>query len=95
MANNKRSILLIAGILCFLGGVVLMILGKMWGLLVILLGFALMAAYSALMFRAGGYSPDMVMFNGFGKGRQQSEANKMEYHPENPDSSIWDKLEGK
>ncbi len=95
MANYRRSILLIAGVLCCLGGVVLMILGKLWGALVLLLGLGFVFFHSALMFRTGGYNSDMAIFNGFGKGRQKSEAEKMEYQPDNPDSSVWDKLEGK
>ncbi len=96
MIRDKRILLLIAGILCFLGGVVLMVLGKMWGLFVLMLGFGLIVFYSALMFRVGGYSPDMAAFNGLkGQGRQQSEAGKMDYQPDNPDAGVWDQMEGK
>ena len=95
MAKKKVGLLLAAGIGCFLGGAVLMIKGMMWGLFVLMLGFAFIVCYSAVMLRTGGYDPMEAIFNGWGKGRQTSMAEKLEYQPDNPDANVWDQMEKK
>ena len=95
MRKHIRGEILTAGIVCFLGGAVLMIKGIVWGILVFLLGFALIVVHSAMMMRTGGYDPMASLFNGWGKGRQNSMANKLDYQPDNPDANVWDQMENK
>ena len=73
---RNYTVLLIIGIALFLGGVIAVILGAMIGILILMVGFGFIAAYFAKMFRIGGYDAEGAIFNGFGKGRQQSEADK-------------------
>ena len=95
MRNHKRCSFLIGGILNALLGAVMIIKGNMWGILVFLLGFSLVVVPSALMMRTGGYDPMESIFNGWGKGRQTSMADKMDYPPDNPNANIWDQMEKK
>ena len=95
MKYHKRSITLTAGVLCALLGAVMIIKGNMWGILVFLLGFSLVVVHSALMMRTGGYDPMESIFNGWGKGRQTSMADKMDYPPDNPNANIWNQMEKK
>ena len=95
MGKHKSNLFLITGIACFIGGAVLMIKGMMWGLFVLLLGFAGIVFYGAMMMRVGGYDPMNVLFNGWGKGRQQSETEKLDYQPDTPDANVWDQMEQK
>ena len=60
-----------------------------------LLGFALVVIFSAMMMRTGGYDPMESIFNGWGKGRQSSMADKLEYQPDHPDANVWDQMENK
>ena len=73
---RHNSVLLIAGVGLFLTGVIMVILKAMIGILVLLVGFALIAVFAASMFRTGGYRAEGAFFNGFGQGRQQSEVSK-------------------
>jgi hypothetical protein len=73
---RNHAVLLIIGIALFLGGVIAVILGAMIGILILMVGFGFIAAYFANMFRVGGYEAEGAIFNGFGKGRQQSEADR-------------------
>lgn len=69
--------MLILGLIALFLGVILMILGQMWALVLFLMGFALMAAHFATMFRGAGYRAEGAFFNGLnGQGRQQSEVGK-------------------
>lgn len=65
------------GILSLLAGVVLMIMGHMWALLLFLAGFALIVAHWAQLFKGAGYRAEGGFYNGLnGQGRQQSEVSK-------------------
>ena len=91
-----RAFLLVCGFLALLGGVIMMITGNMWGLLLFFLGFACIAAGSAMMMRTGGYRAEGAFFNGLnGQGRQQSEVSKKDYQPDEPNADIWKQLEQK
>ena len=93
MRAYKRSAIVICGILCALLGAVMIIKGNMWGILVFLLGFALVVVFSAMMMRTGGYDPMEAIFNGWGKGRQTSMADKLDYQPDSPDANVWEQVE--
>ena len=70
--------MMILGVLMLLAAVVLMIMGHMWALVLFLVGFGLIAARAAKMFRGAGYRTEGMTFdNGInGQGRQQSEVSK-------------------
>ena len=88
---------IILGIVGIFAGVIVMILGHMWALAVMGLGFVSMVVGSVRMLRVGGYSPEGVFFNGLGgQGRQQSEAVKQEVpgSGEQP-ANIWEMVEDK
>ena len=73
--------MMVLGILSLVAGVVLMILGQMWALLLLLLGFGLIVAHWAKLFKGAGYRAEGAFFNGLqGQGRQQSEVSKT--HPD-------------
>ena len=93
MRKYKRSITLSGGAFCALLGAVMIIKGNMWGILVFLLGFSLVVAHSAMMMRTGGYDPMESIFNGWGKGRQTSMANKLDYQPDSANANVWNQLE--
>ncbi len=94
MKNHVRSICLIGGLAAFFAGVVLMILGQMWGLAVLFLGICLIAANFAMMMRTGGYRAEGTFFNGLaGQGRQQSEVAKADQPVVGEQNAqIWDEL---
>jgi hypothetical protein len=85
---------IVAGIAVFFVGVILMILGQIWALAVIGLGFVGLAYGVARMYRASGYRSEEVLFNGFGNGRQQSEVVKdpLPGSGEQP-ANIWEQVE--
>ena len=92
------SKLLIMGLLSLLAGTVLMVMGHMWALLLFFVGFCLIVAGWAQMFRGAGYRDEGALFNGWGKGRQQSEAQVDKTAPqgyEDKSPAIWDRLENK
>ena len=90
---RNHGTLLIIGIALFLAGVIAVILGAMIGILILMAGFGLMAAYFAKMFRVGGYEAEGAIFNGFGKGRQQSETNKRTDPTDGENNAgIWDAM---
>ena len=69
--------LMILGLLVSFAGVILMILGKLWAVLLFLAGFCLIVAHWAKMYKGAGYEADVNAGNGlYGQGRQQSEACK-------------------
>lgn len=69
--------MMVLGIICLFAGVVLMILGQLWALVLFLMGFGLMAAHWAKMFQGAGYRAEGAFYNGpDGHGRQQSEVSK-------------------
>ena len=69
--------LMILGLLVSFAGVILMILGKLWAVLLFLAGFCLIVAHWARLFKGAGYQADAAPYNGLsGQGRQQSEAIK-------------------
>ena len=69
--------MMIWGIIASFAGVILMILGKLWAVLLFLAGFVLIVAHWAKMYKGAGYEADVNVGNGlYGQGRQQSEANK-------------------
>ena len=96
--RNREGLLLIAGITLFLSGIIAVILGAMIGILILLAGFGFMAAYFAKMFQVGGYRAEGTFFNGFGKGRQQSEVSKRcDPTQGEKNANVWDVMteEGK
>lgn len=89
--------MLTLGILSLLAAVVLMILGHMWAVLLFLVGFGLIVAGWARLYRGAGYRDREVLFNGWGKGRQQSEAQVDKTAPqgyEDRPGNVWDLTEG-
>ena len=69
--------LMILGLLVSFAGVILMILGKLWAVLLFLGGFCLIVAHWAKLYKGAGYEADVNAGNGlYGQGRQQSEAYK-------------------
>lgn len=69
--------LMVLGLITSLVGVILMILGKLWAVLLFLAGFCLIVAHWARLFKGAGYQADVSPGNGlYGQGRQQSEVYK-------------------
>jgi len=71
--------MMIFGVLTLLAAVILMITGQMWALVLFLVGFGMIAAHAAKMFKGAGYETEgMTAFmNGLnGQGQQQSEVSK-------------------
>ncbi len=69
--------MMIIGALCMLASVIFMILGKLWAVLLLLVGACLVIAHWAKLFKGAGYQADAAPYNGLsGQGRQQSEAFK-------------------
>lgn len=69
--------LMILGLLVSFAGVILMILGKLWAVLLFLAGFCLIVAHWAQLYKGAGYEADVNPGNGlYGQGRQQSEVYK-------------------
>ena len=69
--------MMILGIIAMLASVILMILGKLWAVLLLLVGACLVIAHWARLFKGAGYQADAAPYNGLnGQGRQQSEAFK-------------------
>lgn len=76
--------MMILGIISLLAAVVLMIMGQMWALALFLVGFGLMVAHWAKLFKGAGYREAGAFFNGVnGQGRQQSEVSKDPTIPQN------------
>ena len=73
------KILLILAILAFIGGFLLIMNGKLAGVLLLLAAFAI-GVFSLMKARSNaGYDNEDVFFNGVGgTGRQQSEVSKKE-----------------
>ena len=91
MKSYIRSILLIAGIICFVGGIITMIIGKLAAVFLVLLGFGLMAGFFAMMLHTGGYrAEEGFLFHYAGVGRQQSEVSKDPNAGKQPGENIWD-----
>ena len=90
--------LMLLGVLSLLAGAVLMILGKLWGLLLFLVGFGFMADHSAEMLGGSGRQGDGGFFRVLmGQGRIWSkfEKGKTAQGYEDRPSNIWDQVEGK
>ena len=69
--------LMLLGLLVSFAGVILMILGKIWAVVLFLAGFCLIVAHWARLYKGAGYEADVNPGNGlYGQGRQQSEARK-------------------
>jgi hypothetical protein len=69
--------MMILGIISLLAAVVLMILGQLWAVALFLVGFSLIVAHWAKLFKGAGYQADISASNGLnGQGQQQSEAFK-------------------
>ena len=69
--------MMLLGALCMLASVILMILGKLWAVLLLLVGACLVIAHWARLFKGAGYQADAAPYNGLsGQGRQQSEVIK-------------------
>ena len=94
MKAHKRSFYFISGLCCFFAGVVLVILGNIWALILFLLGLGLLGAGFSLMLKTGGYSADGVYFHGlYGQGRQQSETVKLDSAVPAENADIWKRME--
>lgn len=87
--------IMILGILTMIAGLVLMVMGKMWGLLMILFGaIALMVRYARMM-HGRGYDPAQGSINGLaGQGKQTPDAVSTNQPPvgEQP-ANIWERME--
>jgi hypothetical protein len=69
--------MMLLGVIVALAGVILMILGKLWAVVLFLAGFCLIVAHWAKLYKGAGYEADVSAGNGlYGQGRQQSEACK-------------------
>ena len=88
--------MIVCGIALFFVIVILMILGHLWALAVMGLGFVGLVYGVARMYRASGYRSEAVLFNGFGDGRQQSEVvmDPLPGGGEQP-ANIWAQVENK
>jgi hypothetical protein len=69
--------MMLLGVIVALAGVILMILGKLWAVLLLLAGAGLVIAHWAKLFKGAGYRAEGAFYNGpDGTGRQQSEVSK-------------------
>lgn len=87
--------MLILSILIMLAGLVLLTMGRMWGLLVLLCGVVLLMVYYGRLMRGQGYDPEQGSLNGLaGKGKQTPDAVATNQPPvgEQP-ADIWQQLE--
>ena len=95
--RDWRIALLVSGIVLFIGGFVLLILGQMIGLLTLLVGFGLGFGYVFMMMRGAGYHPTSASIadgDSF-PGRQQSQVARASAQPvldEKP-VNIWDQMD--
>ena len=86
---------MILGIAALLAGLVILILGSMWGILLFLVGLGFMALRYSTMMRGSGREPNQGTFNGLnGQGKQQSEAVQADQSVvgEQP-ANIWEQME--
>jgi predicted lipid-binding transport protein (Tim44 family) len=86
---------MILGILTMIAGLVLMVMGKMWGLLMILFGaIALMVRYARMM-HGRGYDPEQGSINGLtGQGKQTPDVVSTNQPPVGEQSAnIWKQME--
>ena len=89
-----KGIITGAGIM--IAGLVIMILGSMWGLVLLFGGLTFMALSYVTMMRGQGYDPDQGTINGLkGQGKQRSDAIKSNV-PDIGEKSpaIWDTITG-
>ena len=85
---------IILGMAGMLSGIVVLVLGSMWGLALLLGGMIVMIFAYGIMMRGRGMNPDQGLFNGlYGQGKQQSEEVEMPQPVigEQP-ANIWDKM---
>ncbi len=90
--------MLISGLISLVAATVLVVLGHMWAVLLFLAAFCLIVAGWAQMYKGAGYRDQGVLFNGWGKGRQHSEAHVDKTAPrgyEDKPSNIWEQTEKK
>ena len=76
-------------------GLVLLTMGRMWGLLVLMCGVVLLMVYYGRLMRGQGYDPEQGSLNGLaGKGKQTPDAVATNQPPvgEQP-ADIWQQLE--
>ena len=86
---------ILIGMLAVLAGIVLLVVGKMWGLVFLLGGLGTMIFHYSSMMRARGCDPNQGTINGLnGQGKQQSEAVKISQPVvgEQP-ANIWEQME--
>lgn len=87
--------IILLSILVLVAGLVLMTMGRMWGLLVLLCGVALLMLRYARLMRGRGYDPDQGSINGqAGQGKQAPDAVPLNQPPmgEQP-ADIWERVE--
>ena len=68
--------MMLLGVIVALAGVILMILGKLWAVLLLLAGAGLVIAHWAKLFKGAGYSAPIDGGNIRGYGQQQTEVFK-------------------
>ena len=61
--------LMLLGLLVSFAGVILMILGKLWAVLLFLVGFCLIVAHWARLYKGAGYEADVNPGNGLAECR--------------------------
>ncbi len=76
-------------------GLVWLILGNLWGVLVMLAGLGAWIFGYAKMMGGSGFDPDQATINGLkGEGKQQSEVVKMDQPVQGEqDATIWEKIQ--
>lgn len=87
--------MILLSILMLLAGLVLMTLGRMWGLAVLLCGVALLMLRYARLMHGRGYDPEQGSLNGpSGMGKQTPDATPCNQPPvgEQP-ADLWQQLE--
>lgn len=88
---------ILLGMLAVLAGIVVLVLGSMWGIVLLLGGIGLTAVYYRTMMRGRGYDPEQGTLNGLGgQGKQQSETVKVTQPVIGEQSAdIWDQMTNK
>ena len=90
-------LLIVLGMVAMLTGIIILVLGSMWGLVLLLGGLVIMAFHYSSIMRGRGMDPDQGTSNGLnGQGKQQSEVVEASQSVigEQP-ADIWDQVEKK
>jgi len=89
------KVLIAFGIVSLIGGFALIVSGKLWGIVLFVLGISLGLIAVVRARKSAGYDSDDVFFNGIAStGRQQSEVTKLDQNKTAAESqNIWDAME--